>query len=69
MRELSRGGVVGMTMSFRLSWLFAFLLPGVALALDLHVASNGDDRASGRVDAPLASLEGARQAVRKLPAL
>jgi hypothetical protein len=56
-----------MTMSFRLSWLFAFLLPGVALALDLHVASNGDDRASGRVDAPLASLEGARQAVRKLP--
>jgi hypothetical protein len=56
-----------MTMSFRLSWLFAFLLTGVALAVDLHVSPNGDDKASGRADAPLASLEGARQAVRKLP--
>ena len=54
-------------MPFRLSWVFAFLLPGAALALDLHVAPNGDDKASGRADAPLASLEGARQAVRKLP--
>ena len=58
-----------MTMSFRLSWLFAFLLPGVALAVDLHVSPNGDDKASGRADAPLASLEGARQAVRNYPAL
>jgi hypothetical protein len=56
-----------MTMSFRLSWLFAFLLTCVALAVDLHVSPNGDDKASGRADAPLASLEGARQAVRKLP--
>jgi hypothetical protein len=56
-----------MTMSFRLSWVIAFLLPGAALALDLHVSPSGDDKASGRVDAPLASLEGARQAVRKLP--
>ena len=54
-------------MPFRLSWLFAFLLPGAALALDLHVSPKGDDKASGRADAPLASLEGARQAVRKLP--
>ena len=54
-------------MSFRLSWVIAFLLPGAALALDLHVSPSGDDKASGRVDAPLASLEGARQAVRKLP--
>ena len=54
-------------MSFRLSWLFAFLLPGVALAVDLHVSPKGDDKASGRADAPLASLEGARQAVRRLP--
>ena len=54
-------------MPFRLSWLFAFLLPGVALAVDLHVSPKGDDKASGRADAPLASLEGARQAVRRLP--
>lgn len=54
-------------MSFRLSWLFAFLLPGVALAVDLHVSPKGDDKASGRADAPLASLEGARQTVRRLP--
>ncbi|MEY4446145.1 MAG: hypothetical protein RL444_1258 [Verrucomicrobiota bacterium] len=54
-------------MPFRLCVLFGFLLPCAGLALDLHVAPNGDDRASGRNDAPLASLEGARQAVRKLP--
>lgn len=54
-------------MSLRLSWLCAFLLPGAALAFDLHVAPNGDDKASGQAEAPLASLEGARQAVRKLP--
>jgi hypothetical protein len=47
--------------------LFGLTLPCAGLALDLHVAPNGDDRASGRNDAPLASLEGARQAVRKLP--
>jgi hypothetical protein len=56
-----------MTMPFRLCLLFGFLLPYGAQALDLYVAPNGDDRASGRADAPLASLEGARQAVRKLP--
>ncbi len=54
-------------MPFRLCLLFGFLLPYGAQALDLYVAPNGDDRASGRADAPLASLEGARQAVRKLP--
>jgi len=54
-------------MPFRLCVLFGFLLPCAAQALDLHVAPSGDDRASGRADAPLASLEGARQAVRKLP--
>jgi len=56
-----------MTMSFRLSWVLAFLLPSAALALDLHVSPDGNDKASGQANAPLASLEGARQAVRKLP--
>ena len=54
-------------MTLRLCLLFGLTLPCAGLALDLHVAPNGDDRASGRNDAPLASLEGARQAVRKLP--
>ena len=54
-------------MAFRRALLLAFLLPGAAMALDLHVSPKGDDKASGRADAPLASLEGARQAVRRLP--
>ena len=47
--------------------LCAFLLPGAALALDLHVAPAGNDHASGKPDAPLATLDGARLDVRKLP--
>jgi hypothetical protein len=54
-------------MPFRRHLLLALLLPCAVQALDLHVAPQGDDRASGRADAPLATLEGARQAVRKLP--
>ncbi|MEY3109843.1 MAG: hypothetical protein RL079_528, partial [Verrucomicrobiota bacterium] len=54
-------------MPFCRSLLLALLLPLAAQALDLHVAPHGDDRASGKADAPLASLEGARLAVRKLP--
>ena len=54
-------------MSFCRLLLLACLLPGSVLALDLHVSPKGDDKASGRTDAPLASLEGARQAVRRLP--
>ncbi|MFN5655072.1 MAG: hypothetical protein ACK47U_04245, partial [Verrucomicrobiota bacterium] len=54
-------------MPFRCLPLLALLLPGAALALDLHVSPKGDDKASGRAEAPLASLEGARQAVRRLP--
>jgi hypothetical protein len=56
-----------MTMPFRCLPLLALLLPGAALALDLHVSPKGDDKASGQAEAPLASLEGARQAVRRLP--
>ena len=37
-------------------------------ALDLHVAPGGNDAGSGRSDGPLASLAGARDAVRKLKA-
>ena len=54
-------------MSFCRLLLLGCLLPGSVLALDLHVSPKGDDKASGRSDAPLASLEGARLAVRKLP--
>ncbi len=54
-------------MAFRRALLLAFLLPGAAMALDLHVSPKGDDKASGRAADPLASLEGARQAVRRLP--
>jgi hypothetical protein len=43
------------------------LWPLAGQALELHVAPHGDDLASGQASAPLASLEGARQAVRKLP--
>jgi len=54
-------------MPFCRSLLLALLLPLAGQALELHVALQGDDRASGKADAPLASLEGARLAVRKLP--
>ena len=54
-------------MPFHRHLLLALLLPCAVQALDLHVAPQGDDHASGRADAPLATLEGARQAVRKLP--
>ena len=60
-------GLVGMTMPFCRALLLTFLLPFAATALELHVSPKGDDRASGRADAPLASLEGARLAVRRLP--
>ncbi len=54
-------------MPIRPSLFLALLLPFAAQALDLHVAPGGDDRATGRADSPLASFEGARQAVRRLP--
>ncbi|MCX8487537.1 MAG: right-handed parallel beta-helix repeat-containing protein, partial [Opitutales bacterium] len=54
-------------MPFRRPLLLTFLLPFAAQALDLHVSPKGDDHASGRADAPLATLDGARLAVRKLP--
>ena len=54
-------------MPFRRSLLLALALPFGAQALELHVSPAGDDRASGKAGAPLASLEGARQAVRHLP--
>ena len=54
-------------MPFRPYLLLGCLLTSAVQALDLHVAPRGDDRASGRADAPLATLEGARLAVRKLP--
>ena len=60
-------GLVGIPMPFCRSLLLALLLPFTAQALDLHVSPKGDDRASGKADAPLASLDGARLAIRKLP--
>ncbi len=62
-------------LSRHLALLAAFALPFPLLALDLHVATDGNDAWSGklarpnaaRTDGPLASLEGARLAVRKLP--
>ena len=60
-------GLVGIPMPFCRSLLLVLLLPLAAQALDLYVAPQGDDRASGKAEAPLASLEGARLAVRKLP--
>ena len=54
-------------MPFRPSLLLATLLPLVAQALDLHVSPKGEDHATGQIDAPLASLNGARLAIRKLP--
>ena len=55
--------------------LAAFALPFPVIALDLQVATDGNDAWSGRLarpnaartDGPLASLEGARLAVRRLP--
>ena len=57
------------------SILSLLLLAGSASALDLHVAPTGNDAWSGRLvtpnadhtDGPLATLNGARLAVRKLP--
>ena len=62
-------------LSRHLALLAAFALPFPLLALDLYVATDGNDAWSGklarpnaaRTDGPLASLEGARLAVRKLP--
>jgi len=62
-------------MPFLRSLLLALLLPCVAQALDLHVSPRGNDDWSGRLpapnadhsDGPLATLNGARRAVRKLP--
>ena len=59
----------------RLILLPLSLLPTGVLGLTLHVSPAGDDSWSGRLprpdakrtDGPLASLEGARQAVRRLP--
>ena len=49
------------------SLLLTFLLPFAGQALELHVSTKGDDQATGKIDAPLATLDGARRAVRKLP--
>mgnify|MGYP000216814899 CR=1 FL=1 len=54
-------------MPFRRSLLLSLLLPFAAQALELHVSPKGDDQASGQAGAPLATLEGARRAVRKIP--
>jgi hypothetical protein len=47
--------------------LLAAVLPLAVQALELHVSPKGDDQASGGIDAPLASLDGARRVVRDLP--
>jgi len=62
-------------MPFRRAYLLALLSPLAAQALDLHVAPQGNDDWSGRLlkpnadhsDGPLATLNGARLAIRKLP--
>ena len=62
-------------MPFRPSRLLTLLLPFAAQALDLHVSPRGDDDWSGHLpapnadhsDGPLATLNAARLAVRKLP--
>lgn len=63
-----------MTMPFRAT-LCLMLLPFAAQALDLHVSPKGNDDWSGRLaapsadhrDGPLATLNGVRLAIRKLP--
>ena len=62
-------------MPFRRAYLLALLSPFTAQALDLHVSPQGNDDWSGRIltpntdhsDGPLATLNGARLAIRKLP--
>jgi hypothetical protein len=49
------------------SLLLTILLPFAGQALELHVSTKGDDQATGKIDAPLATLDGARRAIRKLP--
>ncbi|MFM7399084.1 MAG: right-handed parallel beta-helix repeat-containing protein [Verrucomicrobiota bacterium] len=54
-------------MKLRLFLATGLLLPIASGGLELRVSPKGDDRAAGTADAPLASLEGARLAVRRLP--
>ena len=49
------------------SLLLTILLPFAGQALELHVSTKGDDQATGKIEAPLATLDGARRAIRKLP--
>ncbi len=44
----------------------ALVLPAAAAPTVLHVAPGGDDAAAGTAEAPLAGIEGARDALRKL---